>query len=160
MTLIEVHQLTAERFAPYGSIFKRGDEAPLAETPAFSYWNDLARFHIEGEVEVGWCDVHARPDTVDWFERHDRTPEILIPVDGTMALPVMTGAGRVESFLVEPGEAVVIAPGTWHSACIPVGAESVGYFVIFRRGTPAEDVVKTAVEPFRVQTETIPGPDR
>ena len=82
-----------------------------------------------------------------WMERHDRTPEFLIPADGPFLLPVMDDAGAVAVFRVEPGEAVVIGQGVWHSACLPVGAEAATYFVVFRRGTPQEDVTKQDIDP-------------
>jgi ureidoglycolate hydrolase len=55
------------------------------------------------------------------------------------------------AFRVEIGEAVVIDPGVWHGACLPVGRDVSSYFVIFRRGTPGEDVEKKQVEPFLVE---------
>jgi hypothetical protein len=45
----------------------------------------------------------------------------------------------------------VINPGVWHGACLPAGADSSWYFVVFRRGTPKTDVEKQPVEPFTIE---------
>jgi hypothetical protein len=62
----------------------------------------------------------------------------------------MDDAGAVEIFRVEPGEAVVIGDGVWHSACLPVEGASATYFVVFRRGTPRADVIKRDIDPVAV----------
>ena len=138
--------LTAASFAPYGRAVRPPSGAPTAEDATFRYWSDAAHYGIDGETEVGYCTVYRQDaPAVTWMERHDRTPELLVPIDGPFLLPVMDEDDRVETFRVEPGEAVVIGPGVWHSACHPVEGDAVTYFVLFRRGTPQEDVTKKAV---------------
>lgn len=155
MKKIEAQQLTAEAFQPYGRVFKPPTDRPLAESDAFSFWSDVVHFEINGEAEVGWCVVRAHDAPIDWFEKHDRTPELLIPVDAPMILPVMDADANVAAFRVDVGQAVIINRNVWHSACIPAGgAASASYFVIFRRGTPAEDVMKTEVQDFRIVSES------
>ena len=150
---IQVNSITADNFVAYGKVARLGDEAPLAEGPQFRYWSDFASWEIEGETEVGYCTVR-RPtaDRVSWMERHERTPEILIPIDWPFILPVMKD-GVVEAFEVHPGEVAVIAPNVWHSACIPLGRAEATYFVIFRRGTPHEDVQKQEIEAVTIDRE-------
>ncbi len=48
------------------------------------------------------------------------------------------------------GEAVVLDPGAWHSACVPAEGAEATYFVIFRRGTPHEDVEKIETNPVSI----------
>ena len=130
------------------------DTPPLAETSEFSFWSDAADYRIDGDTEVGFCTVYPhRANTVTWMERHERTPELLVPIDGRLVLPVMTDndEAEVQAFEFGPGEAVVIGRNVWHSACLPVGWDAVTYFVIFRLGTPHEDVVKTDIPPVRIQ---------
>lgn len=148
MKHIKSQRIDSEGFRPYGSVATRPAAAPLAEDDTFKYWSDAAHYGIEGETEIGFCTVYRQErDVVDWMERHVRTPEILIAVDRPFVLPVMSDEGNVDAFLVEPGEAAVIGQGIWHSACKPVGGDEATYFVIFRRGTPQEDVAKMDVEP-------------
>jgi ureidoglycolate lyase len=148
---IPVSPLTASAFAPFGRVVRTPDGEPTAASDAFRFWSDVAAFHIEGETEIGVCTVYRQPQaTVDWMERHLRTPEVLIPTDGPFVLPVMSADGPIRAFRVEMGEAVVIADGVWHSACHPLSSESATYLVVFRRGTPHEDVEKLAVGPVSI----------
>lgn len=155
---INVVEATPESFRKFGSVFKIPRGAPLAETELFRYWSDVSRYTVEGQTEIGWCTVFRQPAMkVSGIERHLRTPELLIPVDAPFILPVLKegdSADKLEAFRVEVGEAVVIGDGVWHGACIPAGpvekTES-SYFVIFRRGTPAEDVIKKEIPPVTIE---------
>lgn len=145
---MDAKRATPESFAAYGSVVASPSGEATAADSTFSYWSDLAHYHIEGETEIGLCTVYRQDNVeVTWMEQHQRSPEILIPASGAFILPVMDEAGTVELFRVEVGECVVIGDGVWHSACIPVDAEQATYFVIFRRGTPHEDVSKKSVSP-------------
>lgn len=149
--MISPQRVTPESFARYGRVVEKRSGAPTAQDATFRFWSDLAAYRIDGETEVGLCTVFRQtPAEVAWMERHDRTPELLIPVDVPFLLPVMEAGSEVEVFRVEPGEAVVIDRAVWHSACHPVGADRATYFVIFRRGTPEEDVVKQDLTEGRV----------
>lgn len=143
-------RITPENFRPYGTVASLPQGAPLAADNTFKFWSDVADFEIDGETEIGFCTVF-RNDRVDWMERHDRTPEVIIPIDGPVVLPVMTQDEHVAAFRVDVGEAAVIGRGVWHSACKPVDGDESTYFVIFRRGTPAEDVQKTEIEPIVIE---------
>ncbi|HLE56371.1 MAG TPA: ureidoglycolate lyase [Rhodothermia bacterium] len=154
MTQITSVPINIEGFSAFGDVALMLDEPPLAETAEFSFWSDSAHYRIEGETEIGFCTVYPhRANTVTWMERHERTPELLVPIDGRLVLPVMTDGDdpQVRAFEFGPGEAVVIGQNVWHSACLPLGSQGVTYFVIFRRGTPAEDVTKTNIGTVRVE---------
>jgi ureidoglycolate hydrolase len=56
-----------------------------------------------------------------------------------------------EAFLCSPGEAVVIDKAVWHGACLPFGKDQSSYFVIFRKGTPHEDVQKKEINPIEIE---------
>lgn len=148
-------RITPETFARYGRVARLPDAAPTAEDATFRFWSDVAHLGIDGETEIGFCTVYRQDGpAVTWMERHDRTPELLIPIDGPFLLPVM-GEGDedpVEVFEVRPGEAVVIGQGVWHSACHPAAGDAATYFVIFRRGTPHEDVIKKTLPATPVTT--------
>lgn len=149
--MTQTQPATPDSFRRYGSVVNAPAVEPTASDATFRFWSDLAHYGIEGETEIGLCTVYRQEaPRVSWMERHDRTPELLIPIDAPFLLPVMEEDGPVEIFRVEPGEAVVIGQGVWHSACLPVGADAATYFVIFRRGTPQQDVTKRDVEPLSV----------
>jgi ureidoglycolate hydrolase len=145
---------THESFGRFGAVVAIPSTSPTSQGPDYSFWSDIAHFSIPGETEIGICTVYAQPAaSVTTMERHLRTPEILVPIDAPVVLPLATGAIAPEGpavFRVEPGEAVVVADGIWHGACIPVGKTSASYFVIFRRGTPLDDVQNAPVVPFSI----------
>ena len=149
MTTIQPIPVNPERFGPYGAVVQAPTVDPTAADDTFAFWSDIAHYHIEGDTEIGLCTVvrQATP-RVSWMERHARTPELLIPLDAPFILPVVRDEApdsAVEAFQVHVGEAVVIGRGVWHSACHPVDTDEATYFVIFRRGTPHEDVEKKDV---------------
>ena len=141
MPVLTPQRATPEAFARFGSVAAAPTGPPAAGDDTFRYWSDLAHFRIDGETEIGVCTVYKQDaPRVTWMERHARTPEVLVPLDAPFLLPVMDGSGAAELFRVEPGEAVVIADGVWHGACLPARGDAATYLVVFRRGTPAEDV--------------------
>lgn len=147
MQTIYPKRINTDNYAGFGHLARVPSDKPLAADESFKYWSDAAHYQIDGETEIGYCTVYRQDeDVVEWMERHDRTPEILIPIDRSFLLPVMSEDGVVHAFRAEPGEAVVIRPSVWHSACKPVGADEASYFVIFRRGTPQEDVTKKDIK--------------
>lgn len=152
--MISIQPLTEEAFAPFGEAVLQPSAGATAADDTFSFWSDVANYAIDGETEIGYCTVYrGEEDVVDWMERHDRTPEMLVPIDGPFVLPVMTKDGSARAFFVDVGQAVVIGDGVWHSACKPVGADQTTYFVVFRRGTPHEDVIKQNIDPVTIQRD-------
>jgi len=151
--ILIARRATPANVAKYGGFAGPPAGAPTSAGTGYKFWSDIAHYHVDGETEIGLCTVFERPgEPVGAMERHLRTPEILVPIDAPFVVPVMTDgpAAVPEAFLVNPGEAIVINGGVWHGACLPVRRQQSTYFVIFRRGTPAEDVEKQDVFPFSV----------
>ena len=152
--MIKVKDITPGNFKKFGSVVKWPTTKPTAETKEFKFWSDIANYHIAGETEIGVCTVYLQPRMeLAGVERHLRTPEILIPIDAPFVLPVLLEGhpdNAVEAFRVNVGEVVVINDAVWHGACLPVGKNESSYFVIFRKGTPFEDVEKKPVSKIEV----------
>ncbi|HEX9006952.1 MAG TPA: ureidoglycolate lyase [Bacteroidota bacterium] len=149
MHAITPQKVSPQSFARFGRVVSTPTDAPTSQGPEYKFWSDIAHYEIGGETEIGLCTVYQQPDTtLSSVERHLRTPEILIPIDGPFILPLVREEGGkdvVEAFRVEVGEAVVINTGVWHGPCLPVGRTHESYFVIFRRRTPYEDVEKKQI---------------
>lgn len=152
MSTIKAEHITEPGFASFGKIVTAPKAAPTSQAADYKFWSDLADYHIQGETEIGLCTVYAQPkQEITGVERHMRTPEILIPIDAPFVLPLYDDArGKAEAFRVNIGEAVVINTGVWHGACLPVGKRETTYFVIFRKGTPHEDVMKKPIDPVQI----------
>lgn len=151
MKLVAI-RASAEAVARFGAVVLAPNGVPTSESADYRFWSDQAHFRVEGETEIGICTVFARPGVpIASLERHARTPEILVPIDAPFAVPLMRdGDAGPSVFQVEIGEALVIDPMVWHGACLPVGKARSSYFVIFRRGTPHDDVEKRPVPPIEV----------
>ncbi len=149
MERVTVTRVSPASIAQYGSVVTVPTGSTTSEGPGYKFWSDIAHYRIDGETEVGICTVFSgAKQTISGAERHTRTPEILLPIDGPLILPLVREAhGKyvVDPFLVEVGEAVIIDRGVWHGPCFPVNQPTESYFVIFRRGTPVEDVEKCEI---------------
>ena len=143
-----------KNFSRYGDIVKLPAHIPTSQDKTYKFWSDIAHYHIDGETEIGLCTVFTQSkNIIDSMERHLGTPEILIPVDGPFYLPLVKDGEseeNAEAFRVDIGEAVVVDPGVWHGACVPVEMDQCTYFVIFKRGTSVHDVQKKSIKPLEI----------
>jgi ureidoglycolate hydrolase len=148
-------RITSENFAEFGWVVMKPRGKPTSQAREYKFWSDIIHYLIEGETEIGVCTVYRRArNDVARLERHLKTPEILIPIDAPLVLPVLRGgeaASGLQAFRVHVGEAVVTDKGVWHGACLPAGKRRSSYFVIFRRHTPLEDVETQGIEPTEIR---------
>jgi ureidoglycolate lyase len=139
--IIKPQVLSSELFNRYGKVVVLSNEKPTSEDKSYKFWSDIAHYHIDGRTEIGLCTVYKQvKKIITSLEKHDSTPEILVPSDAPFILPLQKNDEVPEAFIVNPGEAVVIDKGIWHGACIPIHEPESTYFVIFKHGTPHEDV--------------------
>jgi ureidoglycolate hydrolase len=146
---MEVIKATPLSFIKYGKVVNPPSCAPTSEARDYKFWSNLADYFINGETEIGICTVYKQSQNiVEGMERHLNTPEILIPVDAPFILPVLVDGdpdSSAKAFKVEVGESIIINNAVWHGACLPFGKNKASYFVIFKKGTPAEDVEKKTI---------------
>lgn len=152
MIEIKARKISQQNFHQYGKLVHLPESVPTAQSVNFKFWSDLAHYHIDGNTEIGICSVYRQPKPiVAGMERHVDTPEILIPIDAPFLVPLLRNQEASEKaavFQVDIGEAIVIDPGIWHGACLPVGKTESSYFVIFKHGTPHKDVEKKTIQSF------------
>lgn len=92
--------------------------------------------------------ARKREGIIRSLERHMRTPEILIALEGDslicMAKPeAKVGMDQIEGiqvFYIHQGEAIVMHLGTWHWIPVPVNQEETRFLVIFASETEVEDL--------------------
>jgi len=147
-------KITEENFKDFGKVVNSPKAEPTSFAADYKFWSDIANYKIEGSTEIGICTVYKMAkNEITGMERHLKTPEILIPIDAPFVLPLLkegSGEEDAEAFKVDVGEAVVINEAVWHGACLPVGKEESSYFVIFRKGTPLEDVEKKEIKKIEI----------
>lgn len=151
---IEAKRISPENFRKFGSVVNSPTGKPTSEAADYRFWADIVDYKIEGNTEIGICTVYRQEEIMlTGMERHLRTPEILIPIDGAFVLPLLIDGDDIsdaEAFRVNIGEAVKINDGVWHGACLPAEKDESSYFVIFQKGTPHMDVEKKDINPIQI----------
>ena len=140
--------LTPENFKDYGQVLSIRKGEPMADNEEFAYWGKVAELDMTEQVSTGLLVCRKREGNVKSLERHVRTPEILVDLEGDslicMAKPEsVIGADRIEGiqvFHVRQGEAFAMRAGTWHWIPFPVGREASKFLVVFASGTEADDL--------------------
>ncbi|MCF7885023.1 MAG: ureidoglycolate lyase [Candidatus Marinimicrobia bacterium] len=154
MLQINARQASRQNFSKYGKFVSRPTTEPTAQSKEFKFWSDLTHYHIKGDSEIGICTIFPQSKlTVASMERHTGSPEILIPGDHPFLVPLLLDGEESERtgvFYVDIGQAIVIDRGVWHGACLPVSQKESSYFVIFKQGTPEQDVEKKDINPVEV----------
>ena len=152
---IKSEHISPENFKKFGKVVTTPKGEPTSQAVDYKFWSDIADYFIEGETEIGICKVYKQPlNTISEMERHLLTPEILIPIDAPFTLPLLLdreSEDNAKAFQCNLGEAVVINKAVWHGACLPVGKNKSSYFVIFRKGTPHEDVEKKEIKKIEIE---------
>ncbi|MCF8240335.1 MAG: ureidoglycolate lyase [Melioribacteraceae bacterium] len=157
MITINTKQITEDNFKKFGRVVKSPKGEPTAQANDFKFWSDITDYEIDGTTEIGICTVYKQPkNIINGMERHLLTPEILIPIDAPFVLPLLKegdSGENAEAFQVDIGEVVIIDNSVWHGACLPVEKIEASYFVIFKKGTPQDDVYKKQIEEFEIHFE-------
>lgn len=148
MQEIKAVALTSENFEDYGQILSISKGDPMADTEEFAYWGKVTELTMTEKVSTGFLVCRKREGVVKSLERHVRTPEILIALEGDslicMAKPesvvdidLIEG---IQAFRVRQGEAFVMHAGTWHWIPFPINQEESKFLVVFASGTEADDL--------------------
>lgn len=136
-----------ENIAPYGALIDTEVRRPDASSAIFDYWDRLGEVDAAGRVSFGVVRSHPGPLVVVNLERHAKTSETLIPMDGEIVLVVAAvttsdsaDLGSLSAFRVPQGYAVTLRPGTWHY--VPLNErQEVKTMVVFRSGTSHDDLL-------------------
>lgn len=153
---IKALEVTEDNFKIYGSVLTGTKGSPTSQAPDYRFWSNIINYNIEGETEIGICTVYKQKENIlNGMERHLNTPEILIPIDAPFVLPLLQNQRapeKTEAFKVKIGQAVKINNSVWHGACLPVDTDEASYFVIFKKGTPFNDIEKISFDTVMVET--------
>ena len=129
---LSIEDLTAEAFAPYGTVVEQPQRDQDASGPGWTWWGEnVALAGGDRPYALGYLDLKPAPLRFDWAERHMQSDELLIPMGGEclvyvgppddpdepMRLPPLE---RFRVFRVKPGQAVLLGKGVWHGAPLAV----------------------------------------
>ncbi len=129
--------LDKDAFAPFGQAVMEPTGAPSSAGKGFDCWFNVAEL-TGTNLKLGQVVAHRGDGTVAAMERHPDI-EFLVPITGPIIQVVAPGrdladateqprADEAIAFVLQPGEAVVVAPGVWHSAAMPVAEETLYMF--------------------------------
>ncbi|MDB5722341.1 MAG: allA [Alphaproteobacteria bacterium] len=159
--------LTAEAFAPYGSVIEASDDAVKIDINQ----GHATRYDALAQVDVaegGGAPVislfRARPLAelvLKTFERHPLGSQSFVPLSGRPFLVAVAPAGRfdpaaIHLFHAEPNQGVQYRKGVWHHFLLAQGGES-DFLVVDRAGPGdnCEEVELAAGEAIRVRLHPI-----
>ena len=164
---LPVRDLTADAFGPYGRLIERPARERDANGPGWSWWAETVLLEGDGRSwGVGYLDLEPSASRFDWAERHMRSLEAIVPVDGSCLVYVappehpedpgrLPGFDRFEVFRVPPGSGVVMDAGVWHGAPLAdTGAARA--IVLLLEGTGREDVTLVRFEDTPVEIDRPP----
>ena len=137
--------LTAEAFAPFGSVIDRSIVAPRPMNASMAQrFHDLADIEVIGDgarVAVGLVEAqpYPLPLRLNLVERHPLGAQAFVPLNAAPFLVVVCPddggkPGRPRAFVTSPWQGVCYARGTWHGVLTPFGAEQ--NFVVIDRAGP------------------------
>jgi hypothetical protein len=110
-------------------------------------WYRFTSIECRWPLTFGAVETRARPIIVDVMERHTHTFELLYPHDHDLIQPLGLPAdldnpsarpdpATVAAFRIPVGTAIIIHPGTWHSAAFPVARDCTYTFAVMEPDFP------------------------
>jgi ureidoglycolate hydrolase len=113
----------------------------------FQYAETKHDLGLVAPLSTGSLECAPRPMTVVKMERHLKTREMLIALDGDAVVcvappqePVGNSLTGVVAVKMRRGEAFVMETAAWHWIPFPTGKKTVRYLVVFRNQTGADDL--------------------
>lgn len=143
---MEILELTAKNFEPFGRILTDADVRPVGASKEFDWYDTAGGIPMNETCCTGLLSCRPRERRVVKMERHLCTSEVLFPLDGNSVLVVappedsLGSVSGVKAFRLPVGTSVVMKVGTWHWIPFPEGKEDVRILVLFRDGTGADDL--------------------
>lgn len=142
MRRIKAEALTAEAFAPFGKTLDTEGRPFAGEDGMYRWYDREASVEGAGAVSVNLMACLAREFVFSKFERHMRTTETMLPLTGPLVVAGIPAGepspDRVRAFIVPVGKGISWAPGVWHYAPFPLGADTM-CTVVFRQETGSDD---------------------
>ena len=135
---IQVQPLTQEAFAKYGTVVdwpKNPEDYYAFHTDRFDFIPKLGTLNSDsGNMAVGIATHFLRPYRMGNMERHYHTEELMVPFEHPIILAFAMNEGldpkeepdytKVEAFLVNLNQGVVVNTGVWHWTPFSVGGNA------------------------------------
>jgi hypothetical protein len=135
----------------YARLARRVVFPPSPRAEGLQFFPALAGFNVGAgsDVDVSFLFTYKR-DPTGGFDRHLRTEEMFVPLDGDLCLPLAPCRDAADPLekpdpegfvcvVVPHGEAVILAPNVWHTAGWPVDkSKGVRYIMVLSGHRPGQ----------------------
>ncbi len=145
---IKTKKLTSDDFMQYGQVISIPTSLlPTIKNEEITYWKQQAVLDIDGPIEIGILKVKKHEMVFSQMEKHLKTPEMLIGLDGAFIIPVTSmfkekpEVKKIEAFEVAICQAIIMSPHCWHWTPCPVDKSEITILVIFKDNTSQNDIV-------------------
>ena len=157
MVTIAAEPLTAEAFAPFGTVLRAPSRDADASGPGWRWWAETSLLAGDGRPwSVGWLGLRPTDLRFDWAERHLRSPEAIVATGEDLLVYVgppdhpeeperLTALQRFRAFRVPAGAGVLMDPGVWHGAPFTARGATPA-MVLLLEGTASRDVTVVRFE--------------
>lgn len=125
MIELKLKKISNTNFEAFGTYIEGPAGEPTYSNERFRWWNEAYVADLGGRISFGFVQpVYFQDYSQSVFEKHDLTPEILIPLDNDIIIAAAEPDAfdseirgeRMGAFLVPAGAVVVLKPGIWHYA--------------------------------------------
>lgn len=146
MRTIKAGKLTPAGFRAYGYVISTARGKPLFDNSELTCWSKVSLLEVGKTASTSVLFCHRRQPVVKKLERHARTPEVLVGLEGDSVVCVgkpSPGRGAIRgirAFYLRQGDAIAMHAGTWHYPPFPVKAKQCKLLVLFASGTEASDL--------------------
>jgi hypothetical protein len=113
----------------------------------YSYADTDQDLGLPSPCSAGVLESVPRPMVLGRMERHLRTKEALIALEGEAVLCVAPpqesakgGLFGTTALRIRAGQAIILHTGAWHWIPFPIGESSARFLVVFRSGTGKDDL--------------------
>jgi len=137
-----------DNFKSFGELISIPDSVkPATLSDNHDYWHNLTDFSsLKNEAATGFLRVYRKNRTMvfNQMERHSKTIEAFIPINGTGIFFMCPADERPDpskmaAFILDRTFGVSLKPGTWHWLPYPL-TEHMDFVLILRKSTVEEDL--------------------
>ena len=144
---LTIKDLTQEALAGIGLLLTEKHESQPDSDEGFSYRDVVGDLQLDAPLSSGLLECYPRKLCLDRMERHHKTREILVALEGEAAIclapPQDKSSGSLDGVValrMLAGQSIILEVGAWHWVPFPTTSQTARFQVIFRSETGKNDL--------------------
>jgi ureidoglycolate hydrolase len=144
---VKAVELSDEALRGIGRVLTPRERQAVDAGAEFHYAQTNGSLGLEAPLSSGSLECAPRPQRLSRMERHLKTPELLVALDGDatvcVAPPQEAAEGTLQGITavkMRAGEVMILERGAWHWIPYPHGRRTVRFLVVFRASTGQDDL--------------------